>query len=321
MSNPVEKSSIGFKSYDQSSQIKGMLWQPVPKMGPGAPRVRAIVQIVHGMSEHGGRYEEFARFLVDAGFAVCVHDHIGHGRSASSPIDLGHMPLDRGKDVLVEDVHEMRKTVSARFSRKTPYFILGHSMGSYVTRAYLSRHAAGLSGAVICGTGNEPVAKSKMGHALARRIAAKRGEHTRSKLLHNLADGSFSKSVKHARTPLDWLSTDPAVVDAYLADELCGQMFTAGAYATLTSLTAETATLDSALAIPSDLPVLFIAGALDPVGDKGRGVKSAAALFERAGIADVEVKLYQGMRHEILNEPGRRQVYDDVLAWITRHMG
>ncbi len=321
MSKPVEKLSIGFRSYDRSSQIKGVLWQPVVTHGSSSAAPRAIVQIVHGMAEHSGRYEEFARYLVDAGFAVCAHDHIGHGRSVADPMDLGHMPLDQGKDTLIEDVHELRKTVSARFSRKTPYFIFGHSMGSYVTRAYLSRHAEGLAGAIICGTGNEPVVKSKMGHALASRVAAKQGERTRSKLLHNLADGSFSKAVKHARTPVDWLSTDPAVVDAYLADELCGQMFTAGAYATLTSLTSETATLDSALAIPPDLPVLFIAGALDPVGNKGRGVKSAAALFERAGITDVEVKLYKGMRHEILNEPGKRQVYDDVLAWVDRHMG
>lgn len=324
MAKPVEKSSVGFKSHDGSSQIKGVLWQPVPGAGPGprpnAPRVRGIVQIVHGMAEHSGRYEDFARFLVDRGFAVCAHDHIGHGRSAVSPADLGHMPLEGGKDVLVEDVHEMRRLVSARFPRQVPYFIFGHSMGSYVTRAYLSRHAQGLSGAVICGTGNEPVAKSKAGYALARRIARRQGERTRSKLLHGLADGAFSKSVKKARTPLDWLSTDPAVVDAYLADDLCGQMFTAGAYATLTSLTAEVATLDSALAVPSELPVLFIAGALDPVGNKGKGVKSAAALFEKAGIRDVEVKLYPGMRHEILNEPGKRQVYDDVLAWIEQRI-
>ena len=245
------------------------------------------------MSEHIGRYEDFARFLVSAGFAVCAHDHIGHGRSVADPMDLGHMPLDCGKDALIEDVHEMRKTVSARFSRKTPYFIFGHSMGSFVTRAYLSRHAEGLSGAVICGTGNEPVVKSKMGHLLACRVAAKQGERTRSKLLHNLADGAFSKAVKDARTPLDWLSTDPEVVDAYIADDLCGQTFTAGAYATLASLTAEVATLDSALEIPSELPILLIAGTLDPVGNKGRGVKSTAALFEKAGIKDVEVELYR----------------------------
>ena len=146
---------------------------------------------------------------------------------------------------------------------------------------------------MICGTGNEPVVKSKMGHLLACRVAAKQGERTRSKLLHNLADGAFSKAVKDARTPLDWLSTDPAVVDAYIADDHCAQTITACAYATLTSLTAEVATLDSALEIPSELPILLVAGALDPVGNKGRGVKSTAALFEKAGIKDVEVKLYQ----------------------------
>ena len=136
MSKPVEKSSVGFRSFDKSSQIKGVLWQPVASHGSSGAAPRAIVQIVHGMSEHIGRYEDFARFLVSAGFAVCAHDHIGHGRSVADPMDLGHMPLDCGKDALIEDVHEMRKTVSARFSRKTPYFIFGHSMGSFVTRAY-----------------------------------------------------------------------------------------------------------------------------------------------------------------------------------------
>lgn len=320
MGKPVEKTSVGFKSHDGSSQIKGVLWQPVRTGAQGVSNPCGIVQIVHGMAEHSGRYEDFARFLVDAGFAVCAHDHIGHGRSARVADDLGHMPLDGGKDVLVEDVDELRRTVSARFSRQAPYFIFGHSMGSYVTRAYLSRHGQGLAGAVICGTGNEPVLKSKAGLALARRIAESHGERTRSELLHSLADGAFSKAVKNPRTPLDWLSSDPAVVDAYMADELCGQMFTAGAYATLTSLTAEVATLDSALAIPRDLPVLFIAGALDPVGNKGKGVKSAAALFEKAGIVDVQVKLYAGMRHEILNEPGHAQVYADVLGWLRSRM-
>lgn len=311
----IERIEHFIGSSDGTSQLRVLLWIPyLPEN-----ELKGIVQIVHGMEEHIDRYDEFARFLARNGFVVGAHDHVGHGKSVLDARDLGHITLDQGDAVLVNDVDRVRRALFEQFS-DLPYFIFGHSMGSFVTRAYLSRHAEGLSGAVICGTGNEPVVKSKMGHLLACRVAAKQGERTRSKLLHNLADGAFSKAVKDARTPLDWLSTDPAVVDAYIADDLCGQTFTAGAYATLTSLTAEVATLDSALAIPSELPILLVAGTLDPVGNKGRGVKSTAALFEKAGIKDVEVKLYQGMRHEILNEPGKQQVYDDVLAWIDRHI-
>ncbi len=314
----VAAAPVGFLSHDGVSMIKGLVWGPAEARGrrPAAPR--GVVQIVHGMAEHVGRYDEFARFLVGHGFVVCAADHIGHGKSVGGPDELGCLPPD-GKEILIEDVHELRKTVTARYSRQTPYILFGHSMGSFVVRAYLARHGEDVAAAVICGTGQQPRVLSKAGNALARFLAKTKGADYRSVFLDNMGVGAFAKRIENARTPQDWVSTDPAVVDAYNADELCGAMFSAGGYATLTDLTGEVVSAACAAKVPKGVPVLLVAGAEDPVGDCGKGVRKAAEQLRRAGVRDVETKLYEGMRHEILNEPGRAQVYTDVVGWIEEH--
>ena len=322
MENQVVRTKIGFKSHDGKTQVKGLIWSAENQSGKASTAApRAIVQLVHGMSEHIGRYDDFACYLVHQGYVVCAHDHIGHGKSVSDESELGHLPLDGGADVLIDDVHELRKIVASRYPRQTPYFLFGHSMGSFVVRTYLSRYAAGLAGAIVCGTGNQSRLLSKAGNFLARRIAASKGETTRSKKLDDMGTGGFAKGIKDARTPLDWLSKDPAVVDAYIADERCGAMFSVGGYASLTSLTYECTSLACAAKVPTDLPVLFIAGDEDPVGECGRGPRAAAELLKRAGVKDVALKLYAGMRHEILNEPEHEQVYGDICAWLESHIG
>lgn len=318
MDTAVAVAPIGFLSHDGTSTIKGLVWEPTQARGKRGTAPRGVVQIVHGMAEHVERYDEFARFLVGHGFMVCAADHIGHGKSAASIEELGCLPVD-GKETLIEDVHELRKTVSARCSRQTPYIMFGHSMGSFIARAYLARHGQDVSAAVICGTGQQPLVLSKAGNALARFLAKTKGPDYRSAFLDGMGAGAYAKKIENPRTSNDWLCTDPAVVDAYLADELCGAMFSVGGYATLTDLTGEVATPTCAAKVPKDLPVLFIAGAEDPVGDCGKGVRAAADLLRHAGVRDVEVKLYEGMRHEILNEPGRAQVYTETVGWIEEH--
>lgn len=310
----MKTSRLGFTSHDGASSIRALLWQP--DKATVAPR--AIVQIVHGMSEHVERYEEFARFLTDDGFAVCAEDHIGHGKSAASEADLGHIGLAAGADAMVEDVHELRRMVQSRFSSATPYVLFGHSMGSFMVRAYLTRHAEGLAAAVMCGGGQQPVLLSKAGNALARLLASLKGETYRSKLLDSLGAGAYAKQISNARTDFDWLSVDPAVVDSYIADPLCGKMFTVGGYAALTTLTGMAASPALAAKVPHDLPLLFIAGSEDPVGACGAGVAKAVEEYRTAGVATVDMKLYEGMRHEILNEPGRREVYSNVAAWLAK---
>ena len=315
MAATITTTPIGFLSHDGKSQIKGLIWQQENMVRARGAKPRGIVQIVHGMVEYVGRYDEFARYLAQRGFVVCGVDHIGHGKSVSGPDELGCLPVD-GKEILIEDVHELRRTIAARYSQQTPYFLFGHSMGSFIVRAYLARYGEGLTGAIVCGTGQQPLIMSKLGNFLARRIAAMKGVDYRSALLDGMGAGSFSKGIKDARTPLDWISVDNAVVDAYLADELCGAMFSAGGYATLTDLTGEVVSLASARRVPVDLPLLYVAGAEDPVGDCGSGVRKAADLMKRAGVKQVDLVLYEGMRHEILNEPDRQRVFAETAAWM-----
>lgn len=313
---------LSFPSADGSTTIHACLWTAGPAAEEGAhaaQKPRALVQIVHGMQEHIGRYDGFARFLVGQGFAVCAEDHIGHGGSAATSADLGHMGAD-AKEHLVADVQALRTLALAKVGEDTPYVVFGHSMGSFITRAFLARYGQGVRAAVICGTGNMPVAVSRMGNLLARAMGAVRGQDFRSPLLESVVIGGFGRAIPNAQTPLDWLSTDPAVVRAFRDDPLAGAPFSAGAYAALTDLTAETSSPKSIWRIPKDLPVLFVAGAEDPVGERGRAVRKAARLFEEAGIKDVTCIVYDGMRHEILNEPGRMQVYRDVVCWIEEHL-
>lgn len=311
---------LSFPSADGSTAIHACLWRTAVEGDvQAAPRPRALIQIVHGMQEHIGRYDGFARFLVSQGFAVCAEDHIGHGGSAASAADLGHMGAD-AKEHLVADVQALRTLALAKVGEDTPYVVFGHSMGSFIARAFLARHGRGVRAAVICGTGNMPVAVSRMGNLLARAVATVRGRDFRSPFLESIVIGGFGRAIPGAQTPLDWLSTDPAVVRAFQDDPLAGAPFSAAAYAALTDLTAETSSPKSIRRIPKDLPVLFVAGAEDPVGGRGRAVRKAARLFERVGIKDVTCIVYEGMRHEILNEPEHMQVYRDVVFWIEEHL-
>lgn len=315
----VTREDVTFPSADGTSTIHACIWWPqgLPER-KGLPAPRAVVQLVHGMSEHVRRYDEFARFLCGHGYVVCGDDHIGHGRSA----DVSHhgcLPAKGGADALVEDEDAMRRLIDARVAAGTPHVMFGHSMGSYITRVYLGRHGTGLAAAVICGTGTVPVATSCAGNLLARGIASVRGEDHKSRLLDAMGAGAFSKAAP-GPTGLEWLSHNEDNVAAYRADPECGAMFSAGGYATLTALTREACSPTSASRIPHGLPLLYIAGDGDPVGNMGRGVQAAAKLAQDAGVTDVTCVIYEGMRHEILNERNRKAVFADVLSWLDGHL-
>ncbi|MEG0071126.1 MAG: alpha/beta fold hydrolase [Raoultibacter sp.] len=317
MKSEIAKTEIGYCSHDGKTQIHALLWLP---QGAVTVAPRGIVQLVHGLAEHVKRYDEFACFLAQCGFVVCANDHIGHGKSVSETDGRGCLPADDGASILVEDVHELRKLIAGRYAQQTPYFLFGHSMGSFIVRVYLSRHAEGLTGAIICGTAQQPALVSAAGHWLAGMIARSKGADYRSDFLDKMGVGSYSKAIHDARTSFDWLSTDPAVVDAYITDEACGFKLSAGGYAALTSLTGEMVSKECVSRVPHDLPLLFIAGAADPVGSCGKGVRAAAEQLQSAGVAHLDCKLYDGMRHEILNEPDHAQVFDDIASWLEKQL-
>jgi alpha-beta hydrolase superfamily lysophospholipase len=283
---------------------------------PDAPRhVVGLVQIAHGMAEHAGRYEPFARFLCDAGYGVYANDHRGHGRTAGSLQRVGYFADRDGWQQVVADMAALTDIVNERHSG-LPVFFLGHSMGSFLLRTYAARYGDRLSGAILSATGGDPGFLGKVGMMIARWECFRKGKTARSPLLNKLSFGGFNKAFKPNRTEFDWLSRDERVVDAYIADPYCGGVFTAGFFVDLLGgirFINSPAGID---AIPKDLPFLFVSGAQDPVGKDTLGVRQVADAYTRAGISDVAVRFYDGARHEVLNETNRETVYRDILDWI-----
>ena len=315
----MQEIELSFPSADAVSDIRALIWEPDDVSTTPAS---GIIQILHGMAEHIERYRGFAEFCTSNGYIVCGHDHVGHGKSVDDPDQWGIMPSDSA-GVLVEDAQSFRVLMQKRYPTSEsddalPYIPFGHSMGSFVLRMYLTKYAKGLSGAVICGTGHPPAMLSAAGSLIAKFLSATKGDAHRSPFLHNLTVGAYSKQIENARTPVDWLSTDDSIVDEYIAAADCGYMFGTGSNATLTELTKNVVKRETVAAVPADLPLLFIAGGNDPVGEKGKAVQAAVDLFKETGHTNVTLKLYDGMRHEILNEVDKDAVYQDVIQWIGK---
>ena len=312
----INREELRFPSADGRSTIRALVWWPALAAGT---RARGVVQVIHGMAEHVERYDALARLFASRGFVVCGDDHAGHGASCD-PDGYGCLPARGGAEALVADEHTLRRLVTERMGSDAPYLLLGHSLGSYIARVYLAEHGEGLSGVVLSGTGTLPVAVSWAGHALARLICAVRGEKYRSKLLDGMGVGAYARAVP-GPSGCEWLSHNEKNVATYVADPRCGFMFSAGGYAAVTKLTARACSLAWARRAPHDVPLLFVSGAEDPVGDNGRGVRAAAELARRAGQRHVDVRIYEGMRHEIFNEDDGGRVMADVLSWVEERLG
>lgn len=278
------------------------LWQPV-----GEPR--AVVQLVHGMAEHIDRYDRMARALTAQGYVVAGRNHRGHGPEAET---LGYFADKDGWNALVEDAHDLSLALKKQYPG-LPFILLGHSMGSFVSREYALRYGRELSALVLSGTGYYPAALC----AVAGALAAVSPQKKPAKLVDKLAFSGSNKAFSPARTPFDWLSRDEQEVDAYMADPLCGFVFTGAAFRDFFGGLRALADESRLTALPQDLPVYFLAGDQDPVGQSGSGVKKVAEQFRRAGVRDVTVRLYPGGRHEMFNEINRDEVDQELAAWLA----
>lgn len=287
--------------------LHGYRWEP-----EGKPV--AVVQIIHGIAEHMLRYDEFARFLNAHGVLVVAEDHMGHGKSEGT-----RLYFSGGWETAAEDCYTLLKMTHGELP-ELPYFLFGHSMGSFLTRTLLIRHPeAPLAGAVICGTGWQPGAVLAAGRTLCALEKQRVGDTGHSALLTNLMFGAYNKKFKPNRTPNDWICTDPAVVDRYTADPLCGGDATVGLSRELLRGLGFIQKRANLKKMNKALPVFFIAGHSDPVGAMGKGVEKTAARFRAVGMRQVALRLYDG-RHEILNEPNREEVYGDVGNFVQTHL-
>ncbi len=282
---------------------------------PDDGQVKGVVQIIHGMAEYIERYEEFAAFLTDRGFAVTGDDHLGHGKTASQGGTYGYFCKQDPATVVVRDVHRLKKMTQQLYPG-VPYVILGHSMGSFILRNYMYRYGKGISGAIVMGTGMQAPALVKTAKVLTAVLKLFCGEKHVSKFMDKVAFGTYNDRIDKLRTASDWLSRNEANVDRYIADPQCGFIFTLNGFGTLFELIARAQKKENLEKVPKELPIFIVSGAMDPVGDYGVGVTTAYKSFTDIGIKDVSLKLYDNDRHEILNETDRETVMQDIYEWI-----
>ena len=305
----MNKEEFYFDSRDGQNKVHAVRYTP------DDGKVHCVVQIVHGMAEYVERYEEFAQFLTERGFVVTGEDHLGHGKTVPEGGTYGYFCEQDPATVVVRDVHRLKKLTQALYP-EVPYVIVGHSMGSFILRNYLCRYGTGITGAVIMGTGMQPAGLIQISKALAAVQKIFCGSKHVSKLLDKAAFGSYNKRFEPMRTKSDWLSKNTEAVDRYLADPLCGFVFTVNGFQTLFELISRIQRKENLEKVPKNLPIFMISGEDDPVGDYGEGVKRAFASLQDVGLTNMQLKLYEKDRHELLNENDRTVVMQDIYNWI-----
>ena len=303
------RNEFTFLSADGKTPIHAVEWLP-------ESQVRAVLQISHGVSEYILRYEPFAEYLTARGFAVVGHDHLGHGQSVAEGSARLYFGPKGSWNWVVDDIDQRRNLAKEKFPQ-VPYFLLGHSMGSFLARTYLIRYPGAVDAVVIMGTGQMPPAVIAGGMAVAAEEARRVGEDQVSPLVDKLSFGAYNKRFAPNRTNFDWLSLNQDNVDRYIADPLCGGNATIGLFREMLGGLSFIAKPKNLKRMNLNIPVLFISGEMDPVGDCGKGVQRANESFRKAGVRDVSLKLYPELRHEILNETCRETVYDDIYQWLA----
>ena len=311
----MRQENFEFLSADKTTKVHAVKWLPDTK------EYTAVLQITHGMQEYIERYAEFAEFLAGKGVLVVGHDHLGHGDTAKNPEDYGFFAEERPSDTLIRDMHTLRRLVQKE-NRDKPYFMLGHSMGSYLLRKYITRYADGLSGAIIVGTGSMPDGLMKLGMNICSFLGKWHGWHYRSRFVKSLSFmGPYRKyDVTGKKLEDNWLTRDLAIAGKFYQDPKCRFDFTVNGYYGLMEAVYYDNQPKYIARIPKTLPLLLVSGDKDPVGDMGKGVKKVYRQYKEAGISDVKLKLYADGRHEILNETDRKMVFEEIYRWLSNRI-
>lgn len=305
------KETNTFKSSNCSSNIAYYVYKPL-----NPPR--AIVQISHGMCEYVERYEDFINFLTKQDILVCGNDHLGHKNSADSKEKLGFFAPQNGWVNLVDDLSILTKIIKEQYP-ELPIFLLGHSMGSFISRLYITKYHALINGVIICGTsGSNPLIG--LAEIITNFVKKVKGPFYRSNTVNFLMFGSYNSHYKNTRTTHDWITRDEGVVDVFLADEYCTFIFTASAFCDLVALLKKVSQDEWYKAVPKNLPFYLLSGDMDPVGNWGTGIEEVKTRLEKENLEDFSSKFYKDYRHEILNEIGKETVYEDILIWLNQRI-
>ncbi len=302
------RNDFNYNSQDGFTQIHAVEWIP-------EGTVTGVIQICHGMAEYIDRYSEFAEYMSSKGYYVVGNDHLGHGKSVRSEKYLGHFQEYKGNSFVIGDIRTLQELSLEKYPG-VPYIMMGHSMGSFLVRQYLTMYGEDVSGAIIMGTGHQSAATLTFARILCKIIASFKGWRYQSPMIDNMAFGSYNKKFQPEKTGVEWLSANEENCLRYKADPLCGFKFTLGGFNQMFAGMETLNKKDQLENMPKDIPVLLISGAEDPVGDFGKNVKKVYRQYRELGLRDVTIRLYPGDRHEILKEDNRETVMDDILGWL-----
>jgi alpha-beta hydrolase superfamily lysophospholipase len=281
--------------------------------------IKCILQISHGMAEHSPRYREFGEYLTQRGIAVYINDHRGHGQTAKSLEEVGFFAPKKGWELVVSDIHELTKIIAKENPNK-PVFIFGHSMGSLALRANLMKYENLYYGAIISGTNAKKGALVQVGRTISLLQGFFKGKRKSSKFMTGLSFKGFNTPFKPLKTPFDWLSRDEERNKNYWDDPYCGTVFSNRFFYDMLTMINFINCKKSLENLPKELPLLFISGKMDPVGSFGVEAPIVYNKYKELGVKDIEIKMYENARHEMLNEINRKEVFEDIFNWIEKHI-
>lgn len=277
---------------------------------------KAVVQIAHGMSETAIRYEYFAKNLTDNGYIVYINDHRGHGLTAKTIDNVGCLADSNGFTYLVEDINTLTNIIKEE-NEDLPIFLFGHSMGSFASQRYIMEYGNNIDGLILSGSNGKHGFILNIAEKIINYEIKRKGRLHRSKALDSLIFGGNNKKFKSPRTEFDWLSRDEKEVDKYIEDPFCGVLFTCGFFYDFIKGLQEIEDKENLKKVPLDLPIYIMSGDKDPIGKNGKGVLRLRDRYIKLGVKDVLCKLYEGGRHEMLNETNKDEVIRDILNWIN----
>ena len=306
----ILKNEFSFPSSNGINTIRGI------KVFNEAGPYRGMVEISHGMVEHYERYIDFMEFLATQGIVVYMHDHLGHKHSVDNDEQLGYFAPENGYIHVLRDLLHTAKLAKKEYP-ELKLFLLGHSMGSFFARVFASIHSDVIDGVLISGTGGGTKAAGAAGLAAVKAMKLIKGDKHRSETMNNIAFGKYLEKIENPDTKSDWITRDKEIVQQYVNDKYTQFVFTLNGFETLMEIITLSNSEETYEKTSKDLPVYIFSGSMDPVGDYGMGVMQVFDNYKKSGCTDVTVKIYDGGRHEMLNEINRSEVYADVLNWLV----
>jgi len=312
----MTKKEASFPSASGLCKIHVCIWYPDENK---YPKPIGVIQIAHGMVDHIERFEAMAEYFVERGFIAVGNDHLGHGDSVRSKEDWGYFADDRDcGTILVKDMHRLTGIMKKKYP-DLPYVLIGHSMGSYLTRKYMMMYPDALDACVLLGTGNQRLSMVEAGRFAVFITECFQGDRYRSPLLKKLMFLGYNASIKQPQSENAWLTRESSIVEAYDKDEKCSFMFTVNAYKGMLNVIKFVIKDANIRLTRKTLPVLFAAGKQDPVGAYGEAVEKIYKKYAQ-WLDDVELKLYEGCRHELHSETCREEIFEDLYQWIIKRI-